>query len=133
MCVSTDYSADLEYALGIDITHQKWASALYLMKLKETRQLSQVALDDVVEGSRMIFSTTVQHLHSGVHAKLASLGIDETKLVVFNDVTDPFVDLGTRYKQEKFFKEQLGLLVSDTLSNKQIRLILFILTSMCMH
>jgi len=55
VCVSTDYSADLEYALGIDIIHQKRASALYLMKLKETRQLSQVALDDVVEGSRMIF------------------------------------------------------------------------------
>ena len=50
------------------------------MKLKETRQLSQVALDDVVEGSRMIFTSTVQQLHSGVHAKLASHGIDETKL-----------------------------------------------------
>ena len=83
------------------------------MKLKETRQLSQVALDDVVEGSRMIFSSTVQRLHSGVRAKLASLGMDETKLDdLFSDVTDPFVDLQTRYKQEKFFKEQFGLVVS---------------------
>ena len=82
------------------------------MKLKETRQLSQVALD-VVEGSRMIFSSTVQRLHSGVRAKLASLGMDETKLDdLFSDVTDPFVDLQTRYKQEKFFKEQFGLVVS---------------------
>ena len=110
---NSESNADLEHALGIDIVKQKRASALYLMKLKETRQLSQVALDDVVEGSRMIFTSTVQQLHSGVRAKLASLGIDETKVDdVFTDVIDPFVDLETRYRQEKFFKEQFGLVVS---------------------
>ena len=83
------------------------------MKLKETHQLSQVALDDVVEGSRMIFSSTVQQLHSGVCAKLTSFGLDETILDnVFTDITDLFVDLETRYKQEKFFKEQFGFVVS---------------------
>ena len=106
-------NADLEHILGTDVIKQKRASALYLMKLKETRQLSQVALDDVVEGSRMIFTSTVQQLHSGVRSKLASLGIDETKLNdVFTSVVDPFVDLETRYKQEKFFKENFSLVVS---------------------
>lgn len=132
MCVSiyhvaTDYMPglnrpDIEHALGIDIIHQKRASALYLMKLKETRQLSQVALDDVVEGSRMIFSSTVQQLHSSVRAKLASLGMDETKLDdVFINVADPFDDLETRYKQETFFKEQFGLVVSYIIANLIIR------------
>ena len=99
--------------LGIDKIRQKKASALFLLKLKETRQLSQTAIDDVVEGSRAVFSHTVQRLHSGVRAKLASLGVDETQIdSVFADLDDPFLDLETQHKQEKCFINDLGLIVS---------------------
>ena len=40
--------------------------------------MSQAAIDDVVEGCKTVFSHTTQRLQSGVHARLATLGIDET-------------------------------------------------------
>ena len=74
----------------------------FLLKLKETHCLSQVAIDNVVEGSNTVFSHTVQRLHSGVHSKLASLGIDETQIdSVFQDLSDPFFGLETKFKQDK--------------------------------
>ena len=81
-----------------------------MLKLKETRQLSQAAINDVVEGTRMVFS---QRLHSGVRAKLTTLGVDEMEVDdMFANSTDPFVDLETQHKQEKCFVEDLGLIVS---------------------
>ena len=41
---------------------QKRASALFLLKLKETHRLSQTALDDVVEGCKLVFSLTLEQL-----------------------------------------------------------------------
>ena len=77
------------------------------MKLKETRQLLQVALDKVVEGSRMTFTSTVQQLHCRVLGKLTSLRVDKTKLDVFTNVINPFDDLETRYEQEMFLWSSL--------------------------
>ena len=99
--------------MGIDDVCQKKASALFLLKLKETRRLSQVAIDNVVEGSNTVFSHTVQRLYSGVRSKLASLGIDETQIdSVFQDLSDPFFGLETKFKQDRYFVEDLGLVVS---------------------
>ena len=104
---------DLDHLLGIDAKRQKHASALFIMKLKETRQLSQAAIDDIVEGSKAVFSHTVQRLHSGVRARLATFGVDETALdSLFFDMVDPFDGLETKHKQEKCFKEDFGLVVS---------------------
>ena len=113
----------MEHLLGIDAIRQKKASALFLLKLKETRQLSQAAIDDVVEGSRAVFSHTVQRLHSGVHAKLASLGVDEGQIdTVFADLDDTFVGLETQHKQEKCFVNDLGLVVS-TISSTMAKIL----------
>ena len=113
---TTDFDhADLDHLLGVDASCQKNDSALFLMKLKETRQLSQTAINDVVEGSRAVFSHTVRRrrLHSDVRAKLATIGIDEAALDdVFSDLVDPFDGLETRHKQEKCFKQDFGLVVS---------------------
>lgn len=103
----------MDHLLGTDVIRQRKSSALFLLKLKETRQLSQAAINDVVEGTRMVFSQTVQRLHSGVRAKLATLGVDEMEVDdMFANLTDPFVDLETQHKQEKCFVEDLGLIVS---------------------
>ena len=104
---------DIDHLLGIDATCQKKASALFLMKLKESRHLSQPAIDDIVEGCRLVFSHTVKRIHSGVHAKLAKVGIEEDVLDdVFFSLADPFTGLETRHLQEKCFKEDFGLVVS---------------------
>ena len=59
-----------------------------------------------------VYAKLVQRLHSGARAKLSTLGIDEEALDdVFNHFPDPFNRLETRYLQEKFLKEEFGLVV----------------------
>ena len=109
-------SADLQRLMGTDIETQRRSSALFLMKLKEHRRLSQVAVDDVVDGCRMIFRQTTDRLQAGIREKLAAIGMDSDDISlddVFTDLVDPFDGLETQHKQEKYFKETLGLIVSE--------------------
>ena len=104
---------DVNHLLGIDMDRQKRASALFLLKLKETHRLSQTALDDVVEGCKLVFSHTLERLHSGIQDNLARLDIDDTLLDhVFDEVADPFTGLETKYSQEKFIAEEFNFIVS---------------------
>ena len=52
---------------------------------------------------------------AGICAKLAAAGIDPGTIPgldeVFEDVTHPFCGLETGFKQEKYFRDILGLLV----------------------
>ena len=52
--------------LGSDKVAQQWSSALFLIKLKEFRRLSQVAIDDIIQEWNGLFSHTLQHLHAEV-------------------------------------------------------------------
>ena len=57
---------------------------------------------------------------AGVRAKLASSGIDPNDVSglddVFSDMVKPFAGLETEFKQESYFRDVLGLLVSCTSS-----------------
>lgn len=101
--------------MGTDIPTRCRSSALYLLKLKEHRRITQTAIDDVVEGSQCIFQQTIQTVHAGVRACLANNGIDPDDIHGLNDVflelSDPFLGLENNYKQEKYYKENLGLVV----------------------
>jgi len=101
--------------MGTDIETQHRSSALFLMKLKKHRRLSQVAVDDVVDGCRMIFRQTTDRLQAGIQEKLAAIGIDSDDSLdnVFTDLVDPLDGLEMQHKQEKYFKETLGLIVSE--------------------
>ena len=61
----------------MDVDRQKRTSALYLMKMKEVHRLSQVAVDDIVEGSQSAFNHVLHRIRAKVHSKLAAIGIDE--------------------------------------------------------
>ena len=107
--------ADLDLLLGNDKDAQQRASALFLLKLKEHRRLSQVALDDIVEEWDGLFSHTVKRLSARVREKLSSTGIDVEDIdgldQVFEDLPHPFEGLKTRFLQEKYYRESLGLVV----------------------
>ena len=107
--------ADIDYLLG-DRTQQQRSSALFLLKLKEERRLTQVAIDDIVTGIEDVLEKCVIRTKAGVRAKLASSGIDPDNISglddVFSDIVHPFVGLETGFKQESYFKNVLGLLVS---------------------
>ena len=58
---SGDDGADLDLLLGIDKNVQQRSSALFLLKLKEHRRISQVAIVEDWDG---LFSHSVQRLHA---------------------------------------------------------------------
>ena len=102
--------------IGSDIEQVRRSSALFLLKLKEYRRISKVAVDDVVNGCKSLFSQTIVRVQAGVEAKLAESGIDASSIhgldTVFEDVTNPFEGLETNHLQEKYFPDAFGLVVS---------------------
>ena len=90
--------ADVDYLLG-DVSQLQHSSALFLLKLKEERRLTQVAIDDVVEGIEAVLEKSVIRAKAGVRAKLATEGIDPDTITgldeVFLDATHPFSGLET--------------------------------------
>ena len=107
--------ADIAHLFGTDVETRRRSSALFLLKLKEHRRITQVAIDDVIEGSQSLFQQTVLTVQAGVRARLAESGVDPDTIVGLNDaflgMNDPFTGLENKYKQEKYYKETLGLVV----------------------
>ena len=81
-----------------------------------------MAIDDIVEGIEAVLEQSVIRAKACVRAKLATEGIDPDNITgldeVFLDVTHPFSGLETGFKQEKYFKDVFGLLVSMKTSCK---------------
>ena len=86
------------------------------MKLKEFRRVSQNTIDDVVQEWTSLFKSTLSQLEAGVKATLANSSIDvqttQGLYDLFLNVPNPFMRLKTCYKQEKYFCDHLGLVVS---------------------
>ena len=64
------------------------------------------------------FYSKLSQARAGVRAKLAEQGIDPMDVAglddVFEEILHPFDGLETACKQEKYYKDCLGLVVSDT-------------------
>ncbi len=98
--------------LGYD---KEGSSALLILKLKEHRRVSQVAIDDIIENSKAQFERTTSMLLAHVRARLADEGIDPKTLGLdstFLTFEDSFAEIDTKFKQEKYFKDMLGFVVS---------------------
>lgn len=75
--------------------------------------MSQAAIDDMIENTSSIFTSVLETVQAGVREQLSITGIDPTDVdldVVFNNFTDPFNGLESKYLQDK---ECLGLIVSS--------------------
>ena len=92
------------------------SSVLFLLKLKEHRQISQVAINDIVAGSTALVSQSVECIQARVKSKLAEAGLDPNSIKGLNDVFEssinPFDNIETSHLQEKYYREELGLIVS---------------------
>lgn len=109
-------SADVQYLLANDDHHIQKRSALFLLKLKEHHRISQAGIDDIVKDSRDLFHLTISRVEASVKAKLAESGIAPNSISTldeaFTAISDPFRGLETAYKQEKIYRQDLGLIVS---------------------
>ena len=97
---------------------QKKQMALFLLKTKEVRKVSQVALDGIIEDFTLILQETIRSLREEVNSCLTANGLS---IAVFDDLPgifdnpstlNPFGELESKYKQERFYREHLDFLVS---------------------
>ena len=91
------------------------SSALLILKLKEHCKLSQVAINNNVEGCWGLFSYSLQQLQAALRSKLADLGFNPSELLaiqeVFGEMREPFDSLVTENQQESYFLNELNLVV----------------------
>ena len=64
----------VDQLLQVDDEVQSKQSALFLLRLKEGRCLSQVAVNEVVSACQELFKHTVGHIQAGVRERLALHG-----------------------------------------------------------
>ena len=100
--------------MGIDVEALRKQSALYLLKMKEKRLLSKAAIDDIVENTSAIFDRTFEMAKAAFKEKLADTRVDIDVDEALSGLTDPFDGLKTQHFQEKYYLEELGLIVSYT-------------------
>lgn len=109
---NAESAADIRYLIGSDTDEIRRSSALYLLKLKEHRRISQVAVDDIVEGTKALVHHCVEHMQAGVRAKLSESGVDPSSIEglasVFKNKINPFDGIETCYLQEKYYHENLA-------------------------
>lgn len=77
--------------------------------------MSQVAIDDIIEHSRAQFERTVSVVLAEIRSHLAEKGADPCQLDLdsaLSKLQHPFSNLDTKYKQDKYFRDKLGLIVS---------------------
>lgn len=108
-------TADIDRLMGYDEELQKRSAALLLLKLKEQRRVSQVAVDDIIEHTKAQFDRTVSIALAEIRSHLAERGVDPSELDLDSALTKlnhPFSELDTKHKQDKYFRDKLGLIVS---------------------
>ena len=62
-------------------------------------RLTQTAIDDVVEGARLLFSQTTQRIRAGINEELAKYAVE---ISIFTNLVDPFNGLETQFLQKYF-------------------------------
>ena len=79
----------------------------------EGRQLSHVAISDVVDGCRTLCSQAADDIHKAMKERLLECGIEPLVLEELDsiDIPDPFEGLSTAYLQEKYFREHFPYVV----------------------
>lgn len=96
-------------------------AAALLLKLKESYELTQSALQGVIEGTMTLWQQHLDCIHSAVNQVLTEAGVNLASVpgleVIFDpegEFGHPFSGLETQHRQMKYYKQHLGLVVSHT-------------------
>lgn len=99
----------------VSSSDERIQNAAFLLMLTEGKHLSQVALDDVIKGSRRIAKQAVSKVKEGVLGVLSDVGINVVDIPglenVLSSSSDPFEKLNTPYLREKFYREHFNYTV----------------------
>ena len=96
--------------------HRKRENAKFLLMLSEGKQVSQVALDEIVQGCREICKQTVSQTKERVLCVLNQAGVNVTDIPGLEESLccseDPFESIDTAYLRKKFYKKHFNYMVS---------------------
>ncbi len=100
-------------------------NAQFILKTKETNMLTQKCVDNIVEDSTQLVRGTVKAIKSGLQNCLENAGINLGAVPGLNElfeeenpISNPFEHVSTKYKQNAYFEEHFGLVVSSTYFEK---------------
>lgn len=108
---------DEEPQISSNFQHMK-RMALFLLKTKEIRKVSQAALDGLIADFTTILQQTIHQVEYEVDAVLKENGVSISAFQglrsVFNNsqTNEPFKQLHCKFLQEKFYREHFHMLVS---------------------
>lgn len=97
--------------LEIDEEEQTKKAALFILHLKESRNLSQVAVDDVIKEVNGLFSHVLGRIKAGVFECLAKPNTEQAIQELFTSATSPFEPLHSTFLQENYYRSNLGCMV----------------------
>ena len=103
-----------EYAADDDDIRKR-TEAIHVLKFKEKYKLSQSTVEDIVGDVGEITADVVSRLHKRVANLLAEkqIAVDDEIEDLFTDTSlIPFRDLKTKHRQDQYFQDHLGLVVS---------------------
>lgn len=93
-------------------------AALFILKMKEIYKMSQSSIDSITTDFTELLQSHLHNYKLKVKRLLLSTGIEVdkypqiTEFLHQEELTDPFISLQTKFLQEKYFRENLALLVS---------------------
>ena len=94
---------------------RKKANAMFLLKLLEKRNVSQVAIGDVIDGCRDLCSQTVAKVKEGVQQSLTEAGVNYNEIEGLGSslttIPDPFEGIHSIHLLEKFCMEHFDFMV----------------------
>ena len=102
---------DIWHLLGISQEQQKRTAASFLLKLREVCRVSEKSIGDIIDGTTHLFNQAFMVSKAEISDTLGCDGIDVSKMQSVQ-LPNPFAELNTIYKQDKFFKECFNYLVS---------------------
>ena len=95
--------------------HHKKENAEFLLMFTEGKQVSQVALDEIVKGCRNICEQTVSRTKERVLCVLNQAGVNVADIPGLEESlsysSDPFESIDTAYLREKFYKTHFNFMV----------------------
>ena len=109
-----EYNDDLLNPDSINGNKLYKSAALFLLSAKERFQLTQSALDFIIQQIKQMISFAVDDVEEKVKKHLVDQGIPELDISgCFEDMCNPFKLLETEYMQNKFYQENFNLIVSS--------------------
>lgn len=101
---------DMWHLLGISQEQQKRTAASFLLKLREVCRVSEKSIGDIIDGTTHLFNQAFMVSKAEISDMLSYDGVDASKIQSIQ-LPNPFAELDTIYKQDKFFKEGFNYLV----------------------